>query len=145
LREDEWAEPLRTAMPGIRCLTLSEGTRDSDRSYEQTAMRLFNVLQQILKDRSSGGVLVQLVVPKDAEGSRGLGALLKTAELESSKLRCQLIGVESGETTATLVRKLNSNARWGRGGAIRYQEGRRQVEVLREIAALEERNRETAA
>jgi hypothetical protein len=136
---------LSSAMPGVRCLRLGSDAVEPGEAPEYAAIRLLNVVQEILADRSSGHVLLQLVTAAQGEAplSRGLGALLKSAEMESGKLRCQVIGVEPGETAITLAQKLRLNARWGNRGTIRYEEGRRQVEVLREIA--DDRKADTAA
>lgn len=123
-------------LPGIRCLTLASDGQNVAQRYERHAAALLDLVQQILRDKTRGEVLVQLVVPAEGEGwlFSGLSGLLRTAQQENPKLVAQTIGIEPGETAAGIARKLTESSGQRGDAMVRYRAGARRVARFKEIA-----------
>ena len=90
---------------------------------------MFEEVQNILKARPAGKVLVQLVVTsqEDQPLYSALSGLLKTAQLENPQLVGQVIEIEPGESQEVIEAKLEENRLCPEDQWIRYQNGRRYV------------------
>jgi polyketide synthase PksN len=90
---------------------------------------VFEEVQNILKARPAGKVLVQLVVTsqEDQPLYSALSGLLKTAQLENPQLVGQVIEIEPGESQEVIEAKLEENRLCPEDQWIRYQNGRRYV------------------
>jgi len=111
-----------SATLGIECETLPD-------DYAAQAGTLLERLQGLLRERSDGPVLVQVVVPEFGPGqvSVGLAGLLRSARLEHPKLLGQVIAVDGEDELGQLVAKLEENSRNPQDVQVRYDEGERQV------------------
>ena len=122
-------EIIATQMNWVRCLVLQSKQKDVAKRFQDYALQIFELIQEILKDKSAAKVLVQIVVAGQGEQQlfSGLSGLLKTAWLENPKLTGQLIEVEPGEDPAGIIAKLKENSCSPGEQLIRYQDGKRQV------------------
>ncbi|MEO8382098.1 MAG: SDR family NAD(P)-dependent oxidoreductase [Acidobacteriota bacterium] len=87
------------------CLSLPSDPQDSIAlRYSAHARACFERVQTILRDRPSGRVLVQVVVPDHEEQSllSGLSGLLRTAALENPRFSGQVLLVPAGVTSEEL-------------------------------------------
>jgi acyl transferase domain-containing protein len=128
-------EMIESRMQGVRLVVVPSEKGGVAERFEDHALRLFEELQALLKDRSALKVLFQVVTFAGAEGElfSGLSGLLKTARLENPKLIGQLIEMASEETPEGIVEKLTENGRSPEDSQIRYQGGRRHVAGWREV------------
>ena len=103
--------------------------------------RVFEEVRAILRARPQGPVLVQVVVPCNAEEQRlfaAISALLKTAHLENPHLIGQLIEVQDNFATwcDELAERLQENRQRCRESHVRYHDGKRLVAAWEPLAAL---------
>ncbi|MBV1883890.1 MAG: SDR family NAD(P)-dependent oxidoreductase, partial [Pseudomonadales bacterium] len=111
------------------------------RSFKEISLALFEAMQKILWSKPKEAVLIQVLVPTYGQGQvlNALSGLLKTAQLENSKIVGQVIAVSKDESVDSLLEKLQVNRRYPQDQEIRYVGGERQVasfeEVLRDKAA----------
>ncbi|PEW08370.1 SDR family NAD(P)-dependent oxidoreductase, partial [Bacillus cereus] len=87
------AENIENQILGSSCQILRSQETDLGTRYEQYAKELFAKVKRILQSKPKENVLLQIVVftNKDKELFRGLGGLLKTAQLENPKFLYQII------------------------------------------------------
>ena len=138
---DSLAENLAKAAAPAHVVRLQGdvSTDIGDRFTSHTG-RLMELLQSLLKAGERRAV-VQVVVAEQSNGDlfSGLGGMLRSANQESSSLRCQLVvvaDVHPGEHPGDLGNRLRADRMFaGDEGDIRYQAGRRQVRRWREIAS----------
>ncbi|MCC5467061.1 SDR family NAD(P)-dependent oxidoreductase, partial [Pelosinus baikalensis] len=114
--------------------TQQEGSKE----FQTYAVQAFEEIQNILKNKPTGKVLIQIVVSIQGEQQlfAGISGLLKTVQLENPKIIGQLIEIEPGENVEEIVKKLIENSRISTGGQIRYQEGKRFVADWSEVESL---------
>ena len=101
----------------MHCVSLGgEAGMGIGERYQAYAGQLLGVVQQILKRKGSGKVLVQLVIPNWGEQQTlfGLAGLLKTAQLENPRVRVQVLGMEAEEGAESIVSRLQGNRESGR-------------------------------
>jgi acyl transferase domain-containing protein len=107
-------------------------------AFTDHAGALLEKLQLIVGSKPSAQLLLQLVVrAEELDVSAclvGLSGMLKTAALESSRLRAQSIVVPSALTMPEIVEILRTEAQ-STDAVIRYQQGKREVIRLRELTA----------
>jgi polyketide synthase PksN len=105
--------------------------------FQTYANQVFQEIKRILKDKPNDKVLVQVVVQNEGEQQlfTGLGGMLKTARVESSKLITQLIEIEPGEDEESLREKLLRDSRSPGDNRIRYQGGKRWIAQWNELEA----------
>jgi polyketide synthase PksN len=130
-------ESVESQINGVRCLSLQSEQKGIEERFQAHAGRAFEEIQGILREKFSGEVLVQIVVPGEGEQRlfSGLTGLLKSAQLENPGIKGQLIEVEAGEDVAGIVEKLRENGRSPVDTHIRYRDGRRSVSGLIEVQA----------
>ncbi|MCX8131980.1 MAG: SDR family NAD(P)-dependent oxidoreductase [Clostridia bacterium] len=126
---------IESMMEGISCIILRSDRGEIRERFEAYAVKVFEVIQGILKGKSDGKVFVQVVVPFQGEGQllTGLDGILKTAGLENPKLIGQLIEAEAGEDTGGIIEKLIDNRVSPMDSRIRYQGGKRYVSTCEEV------------
>ncbi|MGD0832753.1 MAG: beta-ketoacyl reductase, partial [Terracidiphilus sp.] len=105
------------------------------RLFSNCAVACFEQIQAILRNKPTGKVLLQIVVPSDGPKAvlAGLSGLLKTAALESPQITGQLIIIPAQTSTAELDQLLQQEKRHGRAAMVRYDRGERQVMRWREV------------
>ncbi len=119
------AAPLRLeATPAYRVVSLPAAANDPAANYREAAVTLLHALQSL---SGQGRVLVQLVIPSQGEDRlfAGLGAMLKTAQLEWPHLQVQIIAVAAG--TRDLAEKVQACSLSPAETEIRYQGERREI------------------
>jgi polyketide synthase PksN len=128
-------ESIESRINGVRCISLQSEPKGIEERFQAHAGRAFEEIQGILREKFSGEVLVQIVVPGEGEQRlfSGLTGLLKSAQLENPGIKGQLIEVEAGEDVAGIVEKLRENGRSPVDTHIRYRDGRRSVSGLIEV------------
>jgi polyketide synthase PksN len=137
-------ESIETKIQGIAavhgCLILESPEREIAGRYRAYTGQVFAAIQNILKEKPQGQVLIQVVMQNDGEQQvfSGMAGLLKTAMLENPNVIGQLIGVESGETAAGIGPKLRENTLTPTVQEISYQDGKRMIRRWSEIAAFRE-------
>ncbi|MDK8180302.1 SDR family NAD(P)-dependent oxidoreductase [Paenibacillus sp. UMB4589-SE434] len=129
--DDRLYEHIATAMPEVECLRLRPGVVSGiDKAYESCAAQLFACIQQVIKSKPDGNVLIQLVTPSngDLQILAGLAGMIKTARLENPQLIGQIIEVPAEIDGLALVEKLKENRHCSDDIQIRYAHGKRWVE-----------------
>ncbi len=130
----EIQESIETAMKGIHCFTLKSEHSGIDQRFQTYAVQVFEKIQSIIKGKTTGKVLVQIVVSTENEQQLFLAfsGLLKTAQLENKNLIGQLIGLDGWKDSKGIIEKLTENSR-SKATQIQYQKGKRQVMTWSEI------------
>src|SRR5262249_39625120 len=109
---DAYRRRLEREIPGAHCLILQSAAGSVAGRLEDYALMLLETLQQRLQKTSAGSILLQLVVTFDGERAlfAALGGMLRTAQIESSELRLQILGVDPKESASSLVAKIEENS-----------------------------------
>ncbi|MES2824532.1 MAG: SDR family NAD(P)-dependent oxidoreductase [Pseudomonadota bacterium] len=136
------AEQLETFMRGTNpqshCLTLPAAPQKNiAERYTEVALACFELIQKILKDKSKGKVLVQIVVPNHQEQKifAGIAGLVKTAALENPQFNGQIILTNPEISTTELAAQLQENQSRPRDTFVKYEQGARQLLTWQSIAA----------
>ncbi|SYX83884.1 SDR family NAD(P)-dependent oxidoreductase [Paenibacillus alvei] len=126
-------EHLAKAMPEAECRRLLPND-GAGKEYESCAVQLFECIQEVIRSKQDGNVLIQLVVPNEGERSllAGLAGMIKTARLENPKIIGQLIQVSMQEGGTELLQKLKENQHCADDIRIRYAQGKRWIETWKE-------------
>lgn len=121
----------------IRCVTWRSSLPSEDRRFGEYARSLLEELQGVLA-AGFEKALIQLVYDRVAEPAlRGLSGMLRTAQLESTRIVCQTIGVESLVDIAEIARTAIENSRPPVELEIEYVESTRYVVDWAEIVPVE--------
>jgi len=133
-------ESIESNILGVRCLILKTEDKEIDKRFDSYAVQVFAEIKAIVQSKPQGAVLVQIVIPSLGEQKlfAGLAGLLKTAQLENSKLMGQLI--EVGEDSSRIVEILTENSQSPVHQQIRYQDGKRLVAYWKEVPVLKKAN-----
>ncbi|SDD51938.1 polyketide synthase PksN [Paenibacillus sp. CF095] len=133
------SEQLESQLQGARCRIFRSESTDLSTRYEQYAKQLFIAVKSMLTSKPKGNVLVQLVVfaSGDKELFRGLGGLLKTAQLENPKLQYQIIQLSDGSDLEHVASILEADSQNLNDREIRYLEDVRYTKSLEETEKLE--------
>ena len=115
-------------------IRLDSAAKNLAKRYQDISIRAFEAIRGILKKKTKGNVLIQILIPAQVEEHVffGLSGLLKTAHLENPKLIGQMIEVEPKENVEGVVKILEENSRYPRDKQIRYRDGQRWVQRLQE-------------
>jgi acyl transferase domain-containing protein/acyl carrier protein/enoyl-CoA hydratase/carnithine racemase/NAD(P)-dependent dehydrogenase (short-subunit alcohol dehydrogenase family) len=107
----------------------------ADDGYEAMARLLLTTLQNIAKGKHGDDVLLQLAVPlgDDRQLMAGLGGMLDTAVLESSRLSAQVIEVEADIPPDSLARLLADEAQGQGDSRVRHIGGHRKIRVWNDL------------
>ncbi len=137
------AGKLGSLLRQCQCLSLqAEEEKNIAQRYSDYAVACFERIQNILRSKPQGKVLIQVVVGNQPEQVlfAGLAGLLKTAALENPLLISQLVLTSPQTTTEELAVQMQAEQAVGldsllKGTAIRYEQGVRQALGWEEIAA----------
>jgi|GEM_PF-1005358 len=129
------AEDVEKLMSGAKCEVLRSTKKELDTRYEEYARRLFDQIKRIFRNKARGNVLIQLVLFSEGEREvfRGLGGLLKTANLEEPSLIYQIILIPAERDVKKIVRKLKSTRNVMGNKEIKYEQGIRYCKYLGEV------------
>lgn len=137
---------IETRIKEGRCHILRSEAQDLDVRYEKYAEQLFTIVKNKLKTKPKGKILIQLVLlgsGEDKEVFRGLAGLLKTAQLENSKLLFQMIELsENSSTEDDIVYALEENTPNLNDKEVKYERGVRYVKKLKEVSLIADEQRE---
>ncbi|WP_342434393.1 SDR family NAD(P)-dependent oxidoreductase [Paenibacillus sp. FSL H7-0442] len=134
--DERWIGPIRKGLRDVVCVSLlSKAIHAVDR-YQDYALQALGEVQKIIRDQANGQVLVQIVAfnPLERYMFTGLLGLLKTAQIESSKIIGQMLEISTVETADQLIRMITENAQCSPGLHVRYHEERRWVSEWEEIS-----------
>lgn len=106
-----------------------------DLLYEDVALRTFEVIRDLLREKPKGDILVQCLTPARGPGRllTGLAGLLKAAAQENPTIRGQIIEVEAAPQTPSLRDIILENSRCPDDTHVRYLNGRRQVVAWQDL------------
>ncbi|HCY87189.1 MAG TPA: hypothetical protein DHV36_18795, partial [Desulfobacteraceae bacterium] len=123
----EQADAVRHALPDAAVILLTSKKKQIGGRFETYALQLFTEIQKIVREKSAGTQLVQLVIPGGGENYpfTGLAGLLKSAQMETSTLCCQTIALDG--TPDIIPELLRDNAGCPGDQMIRYADGKRLV------------------
>ncbi|MEO2205376.1 SDR family NAD(P)-dependent oxidoreductase [Paenibacillus pabuli] len=135
------SEAIESQIKGVSCTIFRSEARDLHVRFEQYAVQLFGALQNILSSKPKGHVLIQLVVftGDDRELFRGLGGLLKTAQLENPKLMFQIIQLPAGSMVEEITVTLEADSHSPKDREVKYEAGARYTKSFEE-SGLSDRN-----
>jgi len=124
---------LPAATPGLIAVPQLSG--DLGQRYGALASLLLQTLQGEAAAGLDGELLLQLLVPADDERSvyAGLGALLDSARAENPRLVGQVIALPGALAAGEVLALLAAEARQPQARRVRYQAGRRQLRVWRDL------------
>lgn len=135
--QDHMATIMEKVAQTHRCLVFQSKENENriDKRFITYAEQAFTEIKNILKDKPTGKVLIQIVISTQGEQQlfSGLLGLLKTARLENSKLIGQLIEVEPKENSEKIIERLRQNSQSPLDNWIRYREGKRWVPGLKTV------------
>ncbi len=128
-------ESMENHMSGVSCLALQSKQENIGERFQNYAVQVFEEIQRIIKEQPKGKVLIQIVIPAQAEQQlfSGIAGMLRTARFENPKLIGQLIEVEQGEDIEEIVEKLKESSRCLFDDHIRYEKDKRYVIDWREF------------
>lgn len=118
------------ALSAASVLALNPAGQGLDGRYTEAALACFDKVQAILASKPHGRVLVQVVVPNDAEhlAFQGLSGLLGTAAQENPKLIGQLLFAQADIGTDALAALLQREAcEKAPNALVKYEDGQRSV------------------
>nr|ABM63527.1 BryB [Candidatus Endobugula sertula] len=107
--------------------------------YCDIALQVFEIVKDVMIDKSVQPVLIQLLVPNDGEQGvfTSLLALLKVARSENPKVITQLIQVQSPQTSQNLLRIITENSHDITHAEIRYHLDQRECLVWEAVPNLQ--------
>ena len=119
----------------VSFLFLKSFAMDLAERFQTYAAQVFREIQDILQNKAKGKTLLQLIVLNKGEQEvySGLFGLLKTAQLENSKLKAQLLTIDPQEDPAGIIEQLQENWRTPSIERICYQNKQRLVANWEEI------------
>ncbi|EIW21029.1 amino acid adenylation domain-containing protein [Pelosinus fermentans] len=128
-------EKIKEKMNSNRYLILQSNQEQVEERFQSYVFQVFDEIQNVLRSKPRNNVLIQIIISIQEEQQlfSALFALIKTAQLENSKVWGQLIEVELGESWERLSEKLAENSRCPMDRRIQYLNGKRRVAVWREI------------
>jgi len=105
-------------------------------NYKQVALKCFDSIKAILRQKNKGKILFQIVLPDSNEKSlyAGLLGLVKTANLENPEFIGQIILCNPALDSDSLAKRLVVEAKHIEDSMVRYIEEQRHVFTWKEIA-----------
>ncbi|HEX3030553.1 MAG TPA: SDR family NAD(P)-dependent oxidoreductase, partial [Clostridia bacterium] len=132
-------EGIKAGLGGARCIKLKYEQAGIEERFQNHALKVFEEVQGILKDKSKGKTLIQVLIPSEGEQQlfSGIYGLLKTAQLENPKIIGQIIETDREEGLEKTVRILKENSQNPMDSRVRYQSGIRYVAGWNEVELLD--------
>ncbi|MEE8057880.1 MAG: SDR family NAD(P)-dependent oxidoreductase, partial [Pseudomonadales bacterium] len=127
-------QALEKHLPQVVLIDLESAATDLASRFNDAALQLFGILQQLVKEKPKEPVLIQVLVSN--EGSEqvyaSLSSLLKTAQLENPKIVGQVIVVEANASVDTVSQRLEENSCSPQETQVRYEQNTRLVASFEE-------------
>ena len=114
---------------GAEQINLSSSSENRAKRFQEYATPIVQTLQEVMRKKTKGKVLVQIISEPAQEISGFLG-LLNTAHLENPNIEGQVIELDHWENREAI---LEWESKAAEKGYIRYQEGRRFIKKWKEI------------
>lgn len=130
---------LKRELPGVRLIILQSSELNFGQQYQNHVANVFREIQSLLKSKTNGKILVQILFKTEVEVNllSGLSALLKTASLENPNIVGQVIEVSSSDNVIDIIKESAATAPEHR---IRYSNGRRFVLGWKDLVNANEKN-----
>ncbi|MCG8399137.1 hypothetical protein LWS67_21870, partial [Bacillus atrophaeus] len=102
------SEDMASRMQNVRVITLNEAEGNIAERFQSYTQQVFELIQRKIRSKAEGHLIIQVIVPGKDEKQlfAGMSGLLKTAELEYSKLTAQVIEIENPKEVIDLHQKL---------------------------------------
>ncbi|MFT0802662.1 amino acid adenylation domain-containing protein [Bacillus swezeyi] len=129
------SEDMASRMQNVRVITLNEAEGNIAERFQSYTQQVFELIQRKIRSKAEGHLIIQVIVPGKDEKQlfAGMSGLLKTAELEYSKLTAQVIEIENPKEVIDLHQKLKEDSQRPDDKQIKYEAGGRFVKDWREI------------
>src|SRR5262249_6748338 len=116
---------VRAALPDARVLGGPADGLGLDDQFSRLSIVVLELIQEILCEKPSSDVLIQVVVPAAGAGAAlaGVSGLLKTAHLENPKVVGQVVAIGLHESIDELAPKLRDESRARHAHRVRYRAG----------------------
>ncbi|WP_028981302.1 SDR family NAD(P)-dependent oxidoreductase [Sporocytophaga myxococcoides] len=129
--------------PQSSCHKFQVTQENISESYSEISLACFELIQNVLKDKSLDKAMVQIVIAEkkeslDGKVFMGLSGLLKSAAQENPRFTGQIILSDSKFTEEELVKQLQENKARPQDSIIKYTQGSRYVLRLKEIQGTQE-------
>ncbi|XXR37670.1 SDR family NAD(P)-dependent oxidoreductase [Sorangium sp. So ce375] len=118
---------VQASLPGVECLALQADGLD----FEAYAAQAFTLIQDILRGKPSGDVLVQVVVSDLL--LTGLSGLLQTAERENPRVKGQVILLDAASEPQGLIDAVTANSGVPGERLIQVRDGKRSIREWHEV------------
>lgn len=125
---NEAREQIEAAIEDVHVYSLEARPSSVDGRFHSYTEQVFKKVQEIIRKKSKGDMLIQIVTSAEGEQQlfSGLSGLLKTAEQENAKLTGQMIEVSSEESGESIAGKLKEN-QTSPDSYIKYHNGKRYI------------------
>ncbi|MEA5576032.1 SDR family NAD(P)-dependent oxidoreductase [Anabaena sp. UHCC 0451] len=138
----EWCSDrtIASEIPGAICIHLTTQAKTLATRIQEISVQVFERIKSLLKEKNQGTTLIQILIPAAGETQlfSALTGLLRTANLENPGILGQLIALESNETQAGLIDKIQRNSHCPEDTFIRYQQEKRQTISWQELSLSEQ-------
>ncbi|MGK3962581.1 SDR family NAD(P)-dependent oxidoreductase [Sorangium sp. So ce118] len=124
---------VQAGLPGARCLALQA----DELGFEAYAAQAFTLIQDILRGKPAGDVLVQVVVPDLL--LTGLSGLLQTAERENPRVKGQVVLLDANSKPQHLIDAVVASSGAPGERLIQVRDGKRLIRAWREVVPREDR------
>ncbi|MFP5391926.1 MAG: SDR family NAD(P)-dependent oxidoreductase, partial [Gammaproteobacteria bacterium] len=123
------ADLLTRALAPTSVVRIDAGTGGPDQRFASVAEQAFDAVRAVLRARTQGPVLIQIAFASEGADAlfAGLDGLLRTAELENTRVVGQLIDVGAGQDGAAIVEQLRREGAQASVRRIRYRDGVREA------------------
>ncbi|WP_157998054.1 type I polyketide synthase [Ornithinibacillus scapharcae] len=113
----------------VQSIALTSRESNIDLRYQTYAVKIFEVMKEVLSNPSSDRLLLQVIIPKNnhSEIYRGFVGMLKTAYQENPKITTKLIEIDSMESNMKTLSIIKAEMNNPEDIHIRYQDGKRLV------------------
>lgn len=127
---------LEKRIKGAHVIKLEDNGNNIAELFQEYAIRVLHEIQNSLRQKPGGKILVQILVPEKNGVLSALDALLKTCRLENPRITNQLIEVAEKENFERIISILKENGDAGYCMHTRYKNSQRQISILREYSAV---------
>ena len=104
-------------------------------NYQTIVLTVFDAIQNLLKNKLQGNVLIQVVIANQDEARlvAGLAGLFKSVQREHATIFGQVISIEANDNTQSLLNKLHDNSLALDDRSIRYRAGQREIVIWQDV------------
>ncbi|QFQ28648.1 SDR family NAD(P)-dependent oxidoreductase (plasmid) [Bacillus thuringiensis] len=134
IEEETFKNSMNMPLERTRYVVIESASFLIDEQFTAYALQVFKEIKRIISSKPVGRVLLQIVVPPQSDGAllAGLLGMLRSAEMENSRMQGQLIQLDTSDE-AVIQDKLSENRSLPYSHHIRYQNGKRMTESWVEV------------